>query len=342
MAGSTPRQHNPSASSLFARRLHPPPALRARDSQDGPEPHPKGQRSDTAREPPKILVRNNAPDWVNTVTRLNYFRFPPPCSSRPPPFSSPAFWPLPRPGWPRCPISGATSSRSSRPTACAATTPRRPRADCGWTPTRKSWKAASEGEAMVPGKPEESELIVRIHLRPIDEGFMPDEGQALKAGELELLTDWVKAGAAVAGGGHPHERKPAPIKRVALPKAPRAISARRPPHARRHPQARECRRGVSSPPRIDDAAFLRRATIDLIGRIPTMKEVARLRGLGRRPPRAARSSAPRRSRASRTAGRSSWRTCCASARTSPAATNSSPTSTARSRTTNPTTCWCAS
>ena len=70
---------------------------------------------------------------------------------------------------------------------------------------------------IVPGSPEQSDLIRRTHLRPIDEGFMPDEGQALKKNELDLLTAWVKSGAHWPEGVSLVERKPAPVKRVAMP-----------------------------------------------------------------------------------------------------------------------------
>eukprot|EP01046_Picozoa_sp_COSAG06_P101047 COSAG06_NODE_47178_length_341_cov_0.644628_1_plen_74_part_10 len=50
-------------------------------------------------------------------------------------------------------------------------------------------------DAIVPGDPTKSEILIRIHLRPIDEGVMPDEGKALEPEEVTLLDAWVKAGA---------------------------------------------------------------------------------------------------------------------------------------------------
>ena len=127
---------------------------------------------------------------------------------------------------------------------------------------------------IVPGSPEQSDLIRRTHLRPIDEGFMPDEGQALKKNELDLLTAWVKSGAHWPEGVSLVERKPAPVKRVAMPEhAPRNLTeAGRllDDILRRENLAEE----VITTPLISDEAFLRRASVDLIGRIPTMKEVA--------------------------------------------------------------------
>ena len=72
-------------------------------------------------------------------------------------------------------------------------------------------------DAIVPGDPATSELLVRIHLRPIDEGVMPDEGRALEPAEVALLNEWVKAGAKWPDGITLTEQKPEPIKRVSIP-----------------------------------------------------------------------------------------------------------------------------
>ena len=135
-------------------------------------------------------------------------------------------------------------------------------------------KGGAEAEAVVPGDPEQSELIVRTHLRPIDEGFMPDEGQMLTADELELLTAWVKTGAAWPQGVTLTEKKPEPVKRVAMPKRPPT----NPHQAAAYlddilKRENADQKGIFRANDIDDMAFLRRATVDLIGRIPTMEEV---------------------------------------------------------------------
>ncbi|MFP6865731.1 MAG: c-type cytochrome domain-containing protein, partial [Roseibacillus sp.] len=81
----------------------------------------------------------------------------------------------------------------------------------------KIMEGGEEAEAIVPGKPEKSELIIRTHLRPIDEGFMPDEGQALRKEQLKTLTAWIQAGAIWPEGITLTERKRAGVKRVAIP-----------------------------------------------------------------------------------------------------------------------------
>ena len=134
-------------------------------------------------------------------------------------------------------------------------------------------EGGSDAEAIVPGKPDESELILRARLRPIDEGFMPDEGQALTSEELETLTAWIEAGADWPEGVTLTEKKPEPVKRVALPANPPATIAETATMVDDILRRENLDHKTITTPTIDDDAFLRRATIDLIGRIPTRKEI---------------------------------------------------------------------
>ena len=141
-------------------------------------------------------------------------------------------------------------------------------------------KGGDDAEAIVPGDVAKSEMLVRIHLRPIDEGVMPDEGQALAREEVELLDAWVLAGAPWPSGITLTERKPDPIKRVALPdKAPRSpaeAAAMLDDILKRENAGSQA---ITTAP-ISDTAFLRRTTIDLIGRIPTIAEIREYDGWG--------------------------------------------------------------
>ena len=145
----------------------------------------------------------------------------------------------------------------------------------------KFLEGGETADAVVPGNPAKSELLVRIHLRPIDEGVMPDEGQALKPEEVALLDAWVESGADWPEGIILTERKPEAPKRVAMPtKAPGSntgAAAMLDDILRRE----NAGTGVITTATINDAAFLRRSTIDLIGRIPTMKEVREYEGWGK-------------------------------------------------------------
>ena len=128
-------------------------------------------------------------------------------------------------------------------------------------------------EAVVPGKPDKSELLLRIHLRPIDEGVMPDEGKALKPEEVTILDAWVEAGAEWPEGVTLTERKPEMPKRVAMPTRIPSSNSEAAVMLDDLLQRENTGRGVITTDVISDNAFLRRATIDLVGRIPTIREI---------------------------------------------------------------------
>ncbi len=128
-------------------------------------------------------------------------------------------------------------------------------------------------EAVVPGKPDKSELLLRIHLRPIDEGVMPDEGKALKPEEVAILDAWVEAGAEWPEGVTLTERKPEMPKRVAMPTRIPSNNSEAAVMLDDLLQRENTGSGVITTDVISNNAFLRRATIDLIGRIPTMREI---------------------------------------------------------------------
>lgn len=95
---------------------------------------------------------------------------------------------------------------------------------------------ASQLPGVVPGKPDESELIVR--LTDSDPATrMPPGGQPLPKDQIELLTEWVRSGA----------------EWPAMPVKPEEVAL---------------------PPVLGDAAFLRRVTLDVIGIPPTAEELA--------------------------------------------------------------------
>lgn len=140
-----------------------------------------------------------------------------------------------------------------------------------------TYQAIMEGgdtaDALVPGNPAASEILVRLHLRPIDKGVMPDEGRALEPGEVAMLDAWVKAGAPWPKGLKLVEQKPKPIQRVSIPdRAPEsaADAASIVDDILRRENAGSKAINTQT---IGDRVFLRRATIDIIGRIPTVAEI---------------------------------------------------------------------
>ncbi len=89
-------------------------------------------------------------------------------------------------------------------------------------------------DAIIPGKPEASELISRITANDEDER-MPPKGDGLDAKQVAVLREWIQSGAA-------------------------------------WPDPPVTKETVSVPPTIDDAAFLRRAFLDTLGVPPTEEE----------------------------------------------------------------------
>jgi mono/diheme cytochrome c family protein len=94
----------------------------------------------------------------------------------------------------------------------------------------------SGNAALVPGHPDASQLIGRVLSKDEDER-MPPKGQGLKPEQIAVLEEWVKSGAP-------------------WPKPPVTAA------------------DVAPSPRLDDAAFLRRLSLDLTGVGPTQAELA--------------------------------------------------------------------
>ncbi len=56
-------------------------------------------------------------------------------------------------------------------------------------------KGGEDGPVIIPGKPDESEIIRRITLPRNDEDAMPSKGKTLQKNEIELLRFWIESGA---------------------------------------------------------------------------------------------------------------------------------------------------
>ncbi len=60
-------------------------------------------------------------------------------------------------------------------------------------------KGGDLGEVLVPGKPDESSLYVRVSLPQDDLDFMPVEGDPLTEEQVEKLRQWIEEGADFGG-----------------------------------------------------------------------------------------------------------------------------------------------
>jgi hypothetical protein len=126
----------------------------------------------------------------------------------------------------------------------------------------------SGNRAIVPGKPDESEMLRRVLSKDKGER-MPPSGEPLTAGQIESLRRWIADGAKwTAHWAYRPLAKPAlPI----LPEAGPAKWARNPIDHFIH--AEMARHKLSPAPEADRRTLLRRVTFDLLGLPPTPKEI---------------------------------------------------------------------
>ncbi|WP_442505943.1 PSD1 and planctomycete cytochrome C domain-containing protein [Novipirellula sp. SH528] len=123
--------------------------------------------------------------------------------------------------------------------------------------------------AIVPGQPDESELVTRVLSRDADDIMPPqDSGKQLTSAQKETLQRWVEQGAIydTHWAFVPPQRTPPPEVNLANG------------NAATHPidrfiQSRLAREGLSPSPRADNATLIRRLSLDLIGLPPTPLEI---------------------------------------------------------------------
>lgn len=137
--------------------------------------------------------------------------------------------------------------------------------------SRESLLAGGEsGAAVVAGKRQESELYQRIASNDATLR-MPPEGAPLTAAQIALVGRWIDDGVKWEAGFTFGPRLYDP------PLKPRTVELPPPTAGRVQPvdrilDAQLTKEGGMAPPPLDDAAFLRRASLDLVGLLPTPEE----------------------------------------------------------------------
>ncbi len=130
------------------------------------------------------------------------------------------------------------------------------KADLRLDTTEGIWKGSSDGPIVKAGKPEESKLL-QVLAADADP-HMPPKKQ-LTEGEIAKIRTWVSNAAA---------------KTVAPPRASTTSVPTEPAAAIDHFLAESWKtRQLTAAPLCDDRTFIRRVTLDLVGRIPTSEEV---------------------------------------------------------------------
>lgn len=133
-----------------------------------------------------------------------------------------------------------------------------------------------DGEVIVPGKPDASEMLKRISLPPTDEDVMPPikgGAQSLSDAERAVLREWI-AGGAKTGAWVKFEHRDVPLStggatfsRADVSRLAAQVDAL----VERHHAVKGTKRNALA----SDETFLRRVYLDVAGRIPSLDESAR-------------------------------------------------------------------
>ncbi|WP_395744714.1 PSD1 and planctomycete cytochrome C domain-containing protein [Prosthecobacter sp.] len=132
-------------------------------------------------------------------------------------------------------------------------------------------KPAKSGDiALVPGKPELSQLIARVELPHDDDDVMPPDkdGKPLTAEEKAILRQWITEGAEYQGHWAFIKPERAPVPQI----KDAAFTIRNPIDSFIAERLQEEK--LHTAPEADRATLLRRVTLDLTGLPPTLEEIA--------------------------------------------------------------------
>ncbi|MEX2092056.1 MAG: PSD1 and planctomycete cytochrome C domain-containing protein [Pirellulales bacterium] len=122
-------------------------------------------------------------------------------------------------------------------------------------------------ETVVPGEPDQSELVARITAEDAEERMPPvDSGKSLKPEQIETLKQWIAQGAE-----YKQHWSFVPPERPAVPKVSNPAWVRNPIDA--FVLARLDTAGLQPSPPAEPIVLLRRLSLDLIGLPPTLEEI---------------------------------------------------------------------
>lgn len=138
-------------------------------------------------------------------------------------------------------------------------------------------KGGDDGAVLAPGKPAESELLRRVALAKGHEDAMPPKDGPLDGRDLETLRKWVAAGAPWPDGqtaGVVFQRAPIAPRKPEFPAGTDDLA--NPVDKFVAGYFRE--RKMAWPQPVNDLTFLRRASLDLLGLLPSWNEVQSFSG----------------------------------------------------------------
>lgn len=128
------------------------------------------------------------------------------------------------------------------------------------------FKGGKNGQVVVPGHPEKSELVRRIHLPRTDKEAMPSKGKSLSAKEMAILEYWIKQGAPWPDGPEKSLYRVAALG-PRLPEIP-AASGNLVNPIDRFVDAYFKKRKLTWAKPVDDRIYIRRVYLDVIGLVP--------------------------------------------------------------------------
>ena len=138
-------------------------------------------------------------------------------------------------------------------------------------------KGGEDGVSIVAGKPAESDLLRRVSLPHGHDEAMPPKDGTLAAADVDTLRKWIAAGAPWPDGetaGIVFQRAPVAPRKPGFPAGTEELAN----PVDKFVAAYFGERKFAWPQPVDDRAFLRRASLDLLGLQPTWEEARAFSG----------------------------------------------------------------
>ncbi len=133
------------------------------------------------------------------------------------------------------------------------------------------FKGGEDGVILVPGHPEDSDLIRRIKLPAGHDDAMPTKGKRLTDHDIDVLENWVKQGAPWPVGGEKSIYRVAPLE-PRLPLVPDSSAGLANP-IDRFVNVYFKQHKTTWKPVVDDRTYLRRVYLDVVGLLPTPEKI---------------------------------------------------------------------
>ncbi len=140
-----------------------------------------------------------------------------------------------------------------------------------------AFKGGEDGKTIVPGKPGDSELLRRVLLPRADEDTMPPKESALETHDVDILRKWISVGAPWPDGataGVVFQRAPIAPRQPQFPPGTENF----PNPVDRFVAAYFQQNSLPWADPVNDGTFLRRAGLDLVGLLPSWKELSTFDG----------------------------------------------------------------